>query len=336
MKKIFAVLAALSITAALAWLIVPPPERARAQLSSAQTWVGAAGGTSTALTITVHSVVALNDLLGVPIRVIPGNTNTGPSTLQVNIDTGGNLGAIAINRPTSNLGLQALSGAEIQTSQMVEFTYDGTVFEITSPINMTPIGQTLEIRNNSGSAPLGTLLEDGSCYSTTTYAALYSVIGTTYNSYAPVACSGGQFAVPDSRGTSFAAADNQGTHGAASRITNSGSGCTATGIGYCGSQNQTLTLAQLPTGISASGNNSITLYPQGNPAFSFPVSSGTIADTTVSLGSGLSVPKDSNSSFGGVQNVSATVSISVTSNNTTGGSHPILQPILIGYRAIKY
>ena len=230
MKKIFAVLAALSITAALAWLIVPPPERARAQLSSAQTWVGAAGGTSTALTITVHSVVSLNDLLGVPIRVLPSGINTGPSTLQINIDTGGNLGVIAINRPTSNIGLQTLSGGELQTSQMVEFTYDGTVFEITSPINMTPIGQTLEIRNNSGSAPLGTLLEDGSCYSTTTYAALYSVIGTTYNSYAPVACSGGQFAVPDSRGTSFAAADNQGTHGAASRITNSGSGCTATGI----------------------------------------------------------------------------------------------------------
>ena len=342
MKKIFAILVGAIVWAAiagLAFMAVPPPAKVHAQLSSPQTWAGSAGGTSTALTVTIHNVVALNDLLGVPIRVLPSGTNNGPSTLQVNIDTGGNLGAIAIQRPTSNLGLQAVSGGEMQTGQMVEFTYDGTVFEISSPIDMTPVGHTVDIRNSSGLAPLGTLLEDGSCYSQTTYAALFSVIGTTYNAGAPVACSGGQFAVPRSNGTVFAAADNQGTHGAANNITGAGSGCNATGITACGAQNQTLSVSQIPTlTLSANGVNAITVLPGGGNT-GIPATTAPANVTQSSCGTGPAVcPASTSSSWGGTSTFTGNNNISVSGNttNTGGQAHPILPPLLIGYRAIKY
>ena len=327
---------AVALAAILSFSLIPPPTKVHAQLSSSQTWAGAAGGTSTALTVTIHNVVALNDLLGVPIRVLPSGTNNGPSTLQVNIDTGGNLGAVTIDRPTSNLGLQGLSGGELQTGQMVEFTYDGTVFEISSPIDMTAVGSTVEIRNSSGLAPLGTLLEDGSCYSQTTYAALFSVIGTTYNAAAPVACSGGQFAVARSNGTIFAAADNQGTHGAANNITNAGSGCNATGIVSCGSQNQTLTANQIPS-INFSGSaTGISVTPTGG-SVGVPVTSVSGNVQTSSCGSGGAIcPASTSGSWGGTSTFTGSGSASGSSTNTGGAAHPILPPLLIGYRAIKY
>lgn len=315
-------------------LLVPPPAKVHAQLSSPQTWVGAAGGTSTALTVTIHNVVSLNDLLGVPIRFLPSGVNTGASTLQINIDTGGNLGAVAIKRPTSNIGLQALGGGELQTNQMTEVTFDGASFEITSPIDMTPVGQAVEVRNSSGTAPLGTLIEDGTCYPTASYPALFSVIGNTYGT-----CSAGAFAVPDSRGSLFAAADNQGSNGSKGNITSAGSGCNATGITTCGGQNQTLTPTQIPTvNVSASGVNSIIVLPGGGLT-GVPVTSTPANVATANCGNGAAIcPSSTSASWGGTSTFSGNnnISVSGTTTNTGGQPHPIIPPILIGYRAIKY
>jgi hypothetical protein len=91
-------------------------------------------------------VVALNDLLGVPIRFLPGNTNTNNATtmLTINIDTSGSLTATTLNRKTPNVGLQILSGGELQSGVM------------TAAVTFTPIPAALsaidiELVGNSGS-----------------------------------------------------------------------------------------------------------------------------------------------------------------------------------------
>lgn len=222
------------------------PTKTHAQLGAVQTWAGTAGGTASAITFTVHNVASLNDLLGVPIRFIPSANSLGATTLAVGLDSGGPLTATAVLRKTTNIGLQAPSGSELIIGVMSELTYDGTEFVITSNVDMTPVGQSIDMRT-TGAAPAGYLLEDGTCASQTTFtAALFAAIGTTYNSGAPSACTGSTFAVPFANGTASIALDTQGAN-TANRVTSGGSGCALTSVGvFCGVQNTTLLTSNLP------------------------------------------------------------------------------------------
>jgi hypothetical protein len=283
----------------------------------------------TALVFSIHNIGQLNDLLGVPLRFLPSGASTNAVTITINLDGGGTLGPTALKRVTTNLGLQALSNGELQSGVITEITYDGTEFVITSPIDMTPIGNSVEVRGST--APAGTLIEDGSCYSQTQYAALFVAVSTTYNAGAPSACSGGQFAVPYSNGTMFLAKDNQGAN-TANRVTSAGSGCVGTTLAnLCGGQNQALTPSQIP-GINSTG----------------PGLSATLTGNATSINQlGLNVGAGSTgtyvpSSTGGsssplpVTVSGTTASQGVSSVNTGGQAHPILNPLLIGLRAIKY
>lgn len=331
-------LGALLVATTIGLLTLFPPIRSHAQFSATQTWAGTAGGTVNALTLNIHNVAQLNDLLGVPIRFLPSGVNTQAAALTINLDGGGTLAATPIDRPTSNLGLRALSSGELQTGVMTELTYDGTEFVITSNIDMTPIGQTVDLRQSSGTAPTGYLLEDGSCYLRTTYAALFAVIGTTYNAGAPVACSGTQFAVPFANGTLNAAIDNQGVNGAAARITNAGSGCTATAVGtLCGNQSQTLTANQLPTVISSN--------PAGIGISTTSTSSsyflaGSSAQTTCNASAGGSCGSSTTGTTIGTfisSNGSIGIGVAAVQSTNTGGlPHPILNPVILTYKAIKF
>jgi microcystin-dependent protein len=306
--------AALATLALLALFLVPPPQQSRAQFSGQGTYGGTSGGSANAQTITIPNLPS--NLVGIPLSFTVGFTNTGPATLSVSA-----IGAVAIQRPSS-IGPVALSGAELTVGELVSVTYTGTVYLITSNVDTTPIGKTVEFRG--ASTPRGSLIEDGSCVLRSTYAPLFSVIGTTYG-----ACDGSTtFAVPDSRGTTFAALDNQGANGAANRITSAGSGCTATAVGLCGSQNQTLTLAQLPTGITASNATQTINVQTSNAAMMF-------GGTPTTFTSGGPFTTYGNISEGAVISTGSN-NISVTSNNTSGSAHPILGPISLGRRAIKY
>lgn len=117
------------IFAAIAFLLAPIS--AHAQLDSASTWGGTAGGTSNALTVSIHNVVALNDLLGVPIRLIANGVNTTSATLTINLDGGGSLTPTVIKKSGAG-ALVTLSGCELKTGQESTLIYDGTEFVITS------------------------------------------------------------------------------------------------------------------------------------------------------------------------------------------------------------
>lgn len=282
-----------------------------AQLGGTQTWLGTgtvvAGGSSSTLTVAIHNIAALNDILGVPLRFLPSAQSVGPVSITINLDSGGTLSG-TLSRPTSNIGLQALSNAELQTSVIAEMTYDGSVFELKT-VDLTPIGHIVEFRG--GTAPLGSLVEDGTCYSQTQYAALFSVIGTTYNANAPVGCSGGQFAVPYSNGTVFNASDTQGSH-TASRITTASCPTPGTVGTLCGGQTQTLTTPQLPT-----------FTPTFTAGSVFIVTSTSGASAQSGSGSAPAVPTG---------NLTSATMNSIGS----GSAHPILNTTIIGIRAIKY
>lgn len=90
------------------------------------------------------------------------------------------------------------------------------------------------------SAPSGWLLCDGSAISRTTYASLFSAIGTTFG----VGDGSSTFNIPDARGRVIAGQDDMGGS-AASRLTTAGSGLDGATLGATGgAQNVTLTAAE--------------------------------------------------------------------------------------------
>jgi microcystin-dependent protein len=206
------------------------------------TWAEAVGGSANAQTIIISNVQTFSDVLGVPLRYVPIVDNNGPATIRINASF-----TAAVRRPSS-IGLVALSGGELQAGVTTTIMYNGSTFEILGPVDMTPIGRTVEFRG--AATPRGAMIEDGSCVSRATFAALFAVIGTTYG-----VCDGSTlFGLPDSRGTVFGALDTQGLNGAANRITVAGSGCDATGVGLCGSQNRSISTTYLPaSGLSVPG-----------------------------------------------------------------------------------
>lgn len=311
MLRKFGLIATVAAAICAAVLFAPPPGPSQAQFADQSTYGGTSTGAANVQVITIQNLSAHK--VGVPLRFTPGFANTGPATINVS-----GLGAVAIVRPSS-IGNVALSSSELLAGELTEVIYNGTAYQLASNVDMTPIGRTVEYRG--ASTPRGTLVEDGSCVSRTTYAPLFSVIGTTYG-----ACDGSTtFGLPDSRGTMFAALDNQGANGNANRITSAGSGCTATAVGLCGAQNQTLSTAQLPV-VTPSGtiaNGAITINNGANVA----IQGGSNGPNTFPPGFAL---------------VLAAVTASQATSTFTGtpfGSgtaHPILNPISLGRRAIKY
>lgn len=145
-------------------------------------------------------------------------------------------------------------------------------------------------------------------------------------------------ATPDARGRGLAGLDDMGSS-AAGRLTatyfgatGGCSGALGTTLGAaCGGESQTLTLAQIPTGITSSGSNAITTQANNGSLKGIPVTTGKGNVTTATCGgAGSSIcPASSSASWGGEDTMSGTNSISVTSNNTSGAAHPQVQPTML-------
>jgi len=137
------------------------------------------------------------------------------------------------------------------------------------------------------------------------------------------------FGVPDLRGRVGLPFD-----GTFARITVAGCGLNGQTLGAAiDTQSETLTVAQLPTGITSNANNNISVSINGIGAGSgipFTSTPANIQPTTVSAAPGPVVPDSTSGSWGGVTPLSSGVNnISVTSNNTSGSSHPNVQPSLV-------
>jgi microcystin-dependent protein len=241
------------------------PSLVLAQFTSAREWGGLSTGTAGVQSLTIAN---WRRDIGVPARFIVGANlnNVGPTTMNIS-----STGPTSIVRMTQS-GFKQLVGGELFNGNIAELVYNGAVYILQGRFDI--VGSTIAFRG--ASVPSGYLIEDGSCVSQTTYAALFAEIGTTYGS-----CSAGFFKLPDSRGSMLAGLDNQGSTGAANRLTSAGSGCTATaltGTG-CGSQSSTLTSTdQLPPYTPSFGSSVIGVsFASGTIGVSFASSTITIS-----------------------------------------------------------
>lgn len=139
------------------------------------------------------------------------------------------------------------------------------------------------------------------------------------------------FNVPNLVGRTTAMVDG-GTNITSATCTNAGS------IGaQCGSQTQTLTLAQLPTNIqAANASQAITVAPSAGGLTGVPVTTTPGNISTAGCGTGAAIcPASNSASWGGTATFAGANAISVTSTNTSGTSHPILPPVFLVYKIIK-
>jgi hypothetical protein len=150
-------------------------------------------------------------------------------------------------------------------------------------------------------------------------------------------------ALPDQRGRGLAGLDDMGNT-AAGRLTatyfGATGGCSSvlgTVLGAaCGGESQALTAAQLPsiTSVNAAQNIIVSLPPTQSAA---TVNSASISSVQIApTGSGTTwVPFIGGTGWGNQNISSGSNSISVTSNNTGGTAHPLVQPTMLTTFYIK-
>jgi len=187
-----------------------------------------------------------------------------------------------------------------------------------------PVGAVIGFAGSS--APSGWLLCYGQAVSRTTYAALFAVIGTTYGP----GDGSTTFNIPDLRGRTVAGIDNMGGVSADRLAPGGALAAVRHSLGGAGGEcAHTLTLAELPSGITSSGVNAISVAPVGGST-GIPVTTAAANISTSLAGTGSSVaPASSSASWGGVNGLSGNNTISVTSNNTSGDRHNNIQPTLL-------
>lgn len=252
--------------------------------------------------------------------LVTGNQVTffaaGPNTLSVTLNVNGT-GPINVFRRTQ-LGVSAMVGGELNTGHSVVVTYDGTEYVCTS------CGPFLvgEIRDFAGStAPAGYLFIDGSCVSRTTYADLFSVIGTFFDPGG--ACDVAHFALPDGRGRMLAGQTNMGLNGTAARITSAGSGCDGTQIGLgCGAQNRTIANSNLPASI-----------PYTDPGHQHGPGAGTLFASA----NGGATPAGTGATISGSFSLTASATTGITINpGSANTALTTLDPLQVVTKIIKF
>jgi microcystin-dependent protein len=162
----------------------------------------------------------------------------------------------------------------------------------------------------------------GQAISRTAFAALFALIGTTYG----VGDGSTTFNIPDLSGRVPVMKE-----ASASRLTSTYFGGNSTLLGATGGlESETLSLAQLPTGITTSGSNSINVAgPIGGHTVPFDATNIAFAaaagGTLVWTGGGAT----NSLSFSGSNTITG------TSNNTSGNAHSIVQPTIICNRIFR-
>jgi microcystin-dependent protein len=211
---------------------------------------------------------------------------------------------------TANGSQGATLNADLSTTWAGAASFNG---KVAGTMGTVPVGATMDYAG--ATAPTGWLLAFGQSLSTATYALLFAAIGYTYGG------AGASFSAPDCRGRVTAGGDSMGGV-AASRLTAAGSGIDAANISAAGgTETVTLTLAQLPTGLTSTVTQAITVASgssviQNGAGGSSP---GGGTQSTVSL---------AGSSFGTLAS-SGNNTITVTSNNTNGTAHLNCQPTIV-------
>lgn len=276
------------------------------------------GGISTAYTVASYSVFdTLAHLGGQMIAFTPHVTNG--ATVTLNVDA---LGAKPLR---TSPGVELSAGTIIQGTPYVA-TYnnsDGAFYLqgfFGNPYNI-PLASGLDYWGPS--APSSSFaFPSGQAISRTTYASLFSLLGTTWGA----GDGSTTFNLPDKRGRFSAGKDDMGGNHAF-RIQAANSGFAGDTLGAAGgSEIQTLTLAQLPTGIASSNAAGFNVTVTSTDA---NLIKGGLAAGNSGGGAGLTTLSGASS----IQETSTgTVpagTVISQSTNTSGAAHTIINPTII-------
>jgi len=239
---------------------------------------------------------------GMRVRFVVGNTNTGAAT--ANIATLGDKGIKARD------GSSDPAAGELIAGQIVDLTYDGTNLVITAGVaystSVIPTGTMLDFAGTS--APSGYLLCYGQAVSRTTYANLFSTVGTAFG----VGDGSTTFNLPDCRGRVKVGLDNLGgtsadriTSANADSLNNTGFGSETDAGTSPTSGATTLTESQIPAHTHFIAN---TDSPGG--------AGGGLADDEQ-----LSVTGATGDSSYALSGTSTAATVGLTSESGGGGSH---------------
>lgn len=276
----------------------------------------ATGGTSTAYTVSSNQVFdTLAHLDGGMIAFTPHATNG--ATVTLNVD---GLGAKPLRSAPS---VELPAGVLVQgTPYLALYNNSDAAFYLhaffANPYSI-PIGASVDFWG--ATAPNSSfVLAYGQAISRTTYATLFSLLGTTYGT----GDGSTTFNVPDLRGRVIAGKDDMGGS-AASRLTSTYFGTSAAALGAAGgSESHTLTTAQL-----AAHSHTATSTDSGH------VHGGGEASNKTGFGGTNSGSQ--NTWGGGAQNTSTgTANITTTVNNAGGGgAHNNTQPTIIANKLLR-
>lgn len=279
------------------------------------------GGTANALTLTAQSAfTTLTNGRIVSFRIT--DDNTAATTLNVNA-----IGQKAVVKMTE-AGEAALVGAELQAGGIYTAQYStaldggsGAWLLVNPTMPVMPTGTMVDYAGIN--APAGWLFCYGQLISRTTYAALFTAIGTTYG----VGDGSTTFALPDARGRVIAGKDDMGGS-SANRLTGQTGGVNGDNLGASGGvETHTLTTDQMPShnhggSVGAGGLHDHTILGR-------LFDSDGANDTTRFM-------KSRNG--GAVSNGSTENSTTHThtiSSQGGGAAHNIVQPTLIANKIIK-
>jgi microcystin-dependent protein len=269
----------------------------------------ATAGTSTAYTVTSNQGFDnFADMNGAMVAFVPHTTNG--ATVTLNVDGLG-------NKPLRfGPSLELQSGVLIQgTPYVASYNNSDGAFYLqggfANPYGV-PLGGMMPYLNQSATPSSAFAYPYGQAISRTTYATLFTLIGTAYGA----GDGSTTFNVPDLRGRALFGLDNMGGS-AANRITVAGGNFDGTVLGNTGGgQNQTLTQAQLPavapifTGTTQTWNTN-----SGRVG-------GTAANTSYNAGPNTTAEGD-----GTTATVQVTPSGTI-SNLGSGAAHPIMPPAM--------
>lgn len=275
-------------------------------------------GTGTAYTLSSNQVFTSN-LNGSTIQFTPGSTNTGPTTLSLDGQTPAPLRFLTgVDLPAGVLISGSLYQASFRSATSEWLLHSSP---LAAPF-LIPLGGIIDY--GGAVAPNANfILPQGQAISTTTYAALFALFGTTYNTGGEP---GGTFRVPDLVGRVVAMLD-----AGSARLSASFFGGNPANLGaFGGNQSAALTPALVPT-LTSSGSASLA----ASVAASNWVASNSGDSTGFNVGGsggGLTVGLASGGTISRIPSTgTAAGSVSVTSTGTGGASvaHNNVQPTVI-------
>ncbi|MEH2627071.1 microcystin-dependent protein [Bradyrhizobium sp. AZCC 1719] len=300
-------------------------DSARALMASVAKWrddissIIVTGGSGTAYTIVSNQIQDGQNRNGYTIQFTPGTTNTGAVTLSVDSQAAKPLRFLTgVDLPSGVLISGSLYQATFRTAsdEWLLHSFDSSIYAI-------PIGASVEYWGPT--APNSAfVIPTGQAISRTTYATLFTRIGTTYG----VGDGSTTFNLPNPAGRVTVQKESS-----ASLLTSTYFGGNSTALGATGgAESLTLSASQIPS-ISVSGT--VTVYPAGNSNLYVPTANGNQWLYAPGPSSGtLYFPYQTNNSIESSAN-SFSASNSMTSTNTGGAAHRTVQPTIICNRIMR-